>query len=266
MPDAFWLEEYRRKASSPDMLAQSGRGERCDVPRLLSAMRQALALLELDRTHDLLDLGCGNGLLDMVLCGCCRGLVAVEPVPELAALARQNLSACPNVRVCEGDGRSIPVEDASFDRVLLMNVVQLVPPGELRGMLGELRRVTRLGGRIVVASVPDAERRSAYLRPYLDAVRAAAHLSDDQKRAIVERNERAYWYSADDLIDWFESAGLSVRIAPLPADDPDADHRFHLVAHVPRTICPREARRAEGRFRSEEETRAPEPPPVLILE
>lgn len=266
MPDAFWIEEYRRKAASADLLAQSGRGNHCDLSRLLSALRQALSLLELDRAHDLLDLGCGNGVLDMVLAGCCQELIAVEPVAELAALARQNLAACPNVRVYEGDGQAIPVEDGSFDRVLLMNVVQLIPPGELRGMLRELRRVTRLGGRIVVASVPDAERREAYLRPYLDAVRAAAHLSVEEKCAIVERNERAHWYSADDLIDWFESAGLSVRIAPLPADDPDADHRFHLVAHVPRTLCTGDARPAASRFESVEESRVAEPAPVLILE
>jgi SAM-dependent methyltransferase len=236
------------------------------VTRLLSALREALSMLELDRAHDLLDVGCGNGLLDVVLCGGCRTVTAVEPVPELAALARQNLSACANVQVIEGDARAIPARDASFDRVMLINVVQLIPPSELRGVLRELRRVMRLGARLAVASIPDADRRDAFLRPYLDAVRAAAHLSAEEKAAIIERNERAHWYHADYMIDAFESAGLSVRVASLPADDPDADHRFSLVAHVPRTTCVAEPRATSGKFESDDEARAPGPPPVMILE
>src|SRR5205823_3410849 len=83
-------EEYRRKADAADPIAQSGRGSTFRAVEFLHVVRQTVALLAAGPECEVVDVGCGNGLVDIVLSGCCRSVLAVEPVPELAAHARAN--------------------------------------------------------------------------------------------------------------------------------------------------------------------------------
>lgn len=232
MPDPYFLDQYRRKAGHSSELVQSGRGERFDVAAFLHVAREMLDLLQPDRAHAVLDLGCANGLLSILLSALSRQVVAVEPVPELAELARRNLAGCPNARVESGHGSAIPVADSSFDLVLMLEVLQVVPGEEAATVFAELRRVARNGARIVIGSVPDARRRDAVQSAYLAGVRSATHLSDEQKSEIVARNLRSTWYEPDALVEQWRRLGCSARVQqPLPAY-PNADHRFHLVVHV----------------------------------
>lgn len=232
MADEFWLAEYGRKAALDDPIAQTGRGGQFQTPELLASIRQALELLELDRRHHLLDVGCGNGLVDVVLSACCASVTAIEPVEALYEHACRNTAACRNIRVIRAEGTCIPAENAVFDRVLLLNVLQLVPRDEVASLAAELKRVTRPGGRIVFAAVPDGRRREAFLTPYLAGVRGATHLSNEQKQAIIERNERAVWHDPRALARWFVDCGGQAEIVALADDDPDREHRFHLVIEV----------------------------------
>jgi hypothetical protein len=170
--------------------------------------------------------------MDIVLSACCRTVLGVEPVPELVALARRNLAASVNVRVKNGSLDAIPADDNRFDRVLAFGVLQLVPPEEVRKSFDELRRVTRSPGRIVLGSIPDVRRRNAYLEPYLEGVRNAAHLSEEQKTDIITRNLNASWYDPAELAEWWKGLGGESQMYSLPAGDPNAGHRFHLVVSL----------------------------------
>lgn len=230
---SFWVEQYREKAAAPDPLVQSGRSDHCELTRFLHVVRQMLSLLDVRPTHDLLNVGCANGLVDIVLSACCRSLLAIEPVEELAALARQNLADCPDASVAVARADSIPCADACFDRVLMLEVIQLVSPEAVRRMFAELRRVTRPGGRIVIGSIPDAARRDAFLIPYLRGVRAARHLTEEQKHAIIARNENAHWHAPEELKTWWRQLGGEPALRSLPERDPVSDHRVHLVVDLP---------------------------------
>lgn len=232
MPQQFWIEEYRKKAALPNPVAQSGRGNQFEAVEFLYVVKEVVELLDLRPAHNLLDVGCANGLLDIVLSACCHDVLALEPVKELAELARKNLAHCRNVRIEAGHGADIPSPDGSFDRILMLEVVQLVSPDEIRKVFHELRRVARPGARILLGSVPDARCKDAFLGPYLEGVRTASHLSEGQKSEILARNASAHWYDAADLAAWWRDLGGKAERHPLPAGDPDAGHRFNLVVSL----------------------------------
>jgi SAM-dependent methyltransferase len=230
MPQPFWLREYRKKAALDDPVSQSGRGRHFQAVEFLHVARQAIELLDLRREHDLLDVGCANGLLDIVLSGCCRNVLAIEPVEEQVALARRNLAGCSNVRVETGHGAAVPAPDSTFDRILVSGVIQMAPPDEVRAIFRELRRVARpASARLALVSVPDVRTRDAFLGPYLEGVRAAAHLSEEQKAEIVARNLAGYWYDPGELLAWWRELGGGGEVHSLSTGDPDGDHRFHLT-------------------------------------
>ena len=232
MPEAFFIEQYRRKAALEDPLEQAGRGKEFHAVGFLHVLKDTLELLDLRPEHEVLDVGCANGLVDLVLSVCCRHVLAVDPVHELVALARKNLAECLNVRVEVGHGAAVAAGDSQFDRVLMLEVLQLVTAKEARDIFRELQRVTRPGGRIVIGAIPDAHRRDEVLGPYLEGVRRAPHLSAEQKVDIVSRNQRASWYDPAEVVGWWKDLGSeAVPRRPAPSY-PNANDRFHLIVSV----------------------------------
>jgi len=228
MPETFWLEEYRKKATLTDAIAQSGRGDKFNSVDFLYLAKQVVELLRLRPEHALLDVGCANGLFDIVLSACCQSILAVEPVAELACLARQNLAGCPNVRVEISHGAAIPAPDEYFDRILMLGVLQQVPPSEAKLLFKELRRVVKPSGRVLIVAIPDSKDKQRFLDPYLQGVRTATHLSPQQKEQILTRNGKGHWYDFDELARWWAKlGGLCTRHPPSPVET-DKSPRFHL--------------------------------------
>lgn len=234
MPATFWIEEYRRKAQLADAVAQTGRGTHFDCAAFLYVVKQAIELLQLQPEHHLLDVGCANGLLAIPLSALCKKLTAVDPVEDQVARARENLKGCANARVHVAHAADLSLPDNCVDRVLMMGILQLIPPAELPLVFAEMRRVLRPDGRIVLGSIPDARRKEQFLAPYLESVRSAGHLSPDEKEKIILRNLSAYWYAPDQLAGFWRKEKASVTEIPLVSSDPDHNHRYHLVIQLPR--------------------------------
>jgi Methylase involved in ubiquinone/menaquinone biosynthesis len=115
---------------------------------------EVVELLDVRPGDRVLEVGYGPGVLLGLLAGRVGdGRVSgVDPSPEMRALAiRHNRDA---VRAGRVDPRIGTVEatgfaDAEFDRVVTVNTVAIWP--DLEAGLRELHRVTRPGGRIVIA-------------------------------------------------------------------------------------------------------------------
>lgn len=94
-----------------------------------------------------IELGPGNGLNFPHYPREVTGLVAVEPEPFLRRRAVQaGLSAPVPVHVVAGVADEIPVDDASFDAVVVSGLLCSVP--DPAATLAEFRRILRPGGRL----------------------------------------------------------------------------------------------------------------------
>lgn len=101
---------------------------------------------------DCLDAGCGAGMAAAMAAALGAQVAGFDASEALLAIAR--------ARTPEGDFRqadleNIPFADASFDVVAGFNAFQFA--GDPRRALGEARRVTRPGGRVVVMTWGDPE-------------------------------------------------------------------------------------------------------------
>lgn len=115
------------------------------------AMRRAF-LHEVPFPQDsrVLDVGCGTGVLTRMLARWpnVASVVGVDPALALLEKARTAAAAMANVSFREGDGRSLPFEDAMFDIVTSDSMLSHVPSPERA--VEEAFRVLRAGGCLAV--------------------------------------------------------------------------------------------------------------------
>jgi SAM-dependent methyltransferase len=110
-------------------------------------------LLQLQPGERVLDIGCGSGWLADRCQAAGARVLAMDIAPAGVRAARGRFPAIADFLA--GDGYHLPYADASFDVVVLSEVVEHLE--EVETALTEVRRVLKPGGRVLV-SVPYKER------------------------------------------------------------------------------------------------------------
>jgi len=112
-------------------------------------------------------------------------VVSVDQLESEVESWRKLTAGRPGPAFQVADGRALPYEDASFDHVYSVSVLEHIPePGDEQA-LGELARVTKPGGRVVVTLPHAAE----YREDWRDAPVYA-------EQAAGERHFFQRWYDA----------------------------------------------------------------------
>jgi SAM-dependent methyltransferase len=137
-----------KPARSPFALPRGRPGRLAGRLKLLLSRQQEVAcLLDVQDGAHILEIGYGPGALIGLLRQTPAGRVCgVDPSPQMRDLAqRRNPGA--DLRI--GTAARTGFGDGAFDRVVSVNTVALWP--DLRAGLKELNRVTRPGGRVLIA-------------------------------------------------------------------------------------------------------------------
>jgi SAM-dependent methyltransferase len=125
-----------------------------------------------------LDVGCGTGALAERLAGADYEVTGVDPSQGMLDVLSERAPAVTAVR---GSGTALPFEDDGFDVVLTVAALHhIAEPGAVRRTLGEMVRVTRPGGRVLVW---DHNPRN----PYWRLIMARVPQDDGSERLVPER-------------------------------------------------------------------------------
>jgi SAM-dependent methyltransferase len=171
---------------------------------------QFVRFVEIEDGARALDVGCGTGALSAaILEGRPRAqVVGIDPSAAFVEAARQRVPGA-RARFEPGDAQALSLPDDSFDVAASMLVFNFIPDGARA--LGELRRVTRPGGRVAACVWDYAE--NTMLSRFWDAAAAL-----DASAAV--RHERGMPLThAGELESLWRSGGLEdVRSAALTID------------------------------------------------
>ena len=122
-----------------------------DAGRRRRIVRESLRAARGER---ILDIGCGPGFYCAELAqevGPTGSVVGVDSSPAMLQLAARRCAEYASVELRPGDAVSLPVDDASFDAALCVQVLEYVPDPTVA--LAEMHRALRPGGRVVVWDV-----------------------------------------------------------------------------------------------------------------
>jgi len=178
------------------------------IPKIMQQMNYGCGSTvhpaELADSSTVLYIGVGGGLEALQLAYFCRhpgGVIAVDPVPEMRAVAARNLQlACSDnawfdpefVTILPGDAFNLPVPDAAIDVVAQNCLFNIFEPDDLRRALAEAYRVLKPGGRLIMSD-PIATRP---MPPHLQ--------QDEQLRALCLSGALPY----DDYIQYLLETGF----------------------------------------------------------
>ena len=158
---------------------------------------KAEALLELASSHlgdpgrlSMLDVGCGPGETDRFLEGGVGRLAGADIAPEMLERARGRNPSVDYRGFAAGE--PIPFEDGEFDVCFAVCVLHHVPLAERGALLGEMRRVCRPGGLLVLFEH----------NPWNPLTRRAVHGCEfDRDAKLLSRREAARLLSAAGVED-----------------------------------------------------------------
>jgi SAM-dependent methyltransferase len=156
-----WHRHYERKAlgAEGDTLAAVDWMIPAVHRRQMAAFRKIVG--DLPEGAFVLDAGCGNGLSWQAIFSD-RPVFGVDYVHGMCALASQK-----GMAVAQGDLLKLPFKAGQFDLVYCAEVLQCFP--DAGKVLGEMARVCKPGGRIIISSI---SHRSIALRSIRWAVRS----------------------------------------------------------------------------------------------
>lgn len=142
------LEARARSNAWPEAVA--GQMERYYSPgRTWEATARGLAGLA--RLGDVLDAGAGDGTMAQLLAPRARSITCLDRSEKMTEAARTRLARARNCTVVQGDVHELPFADASFDHVMLFNILtQATTPARV---LAEAARVLREGGNVAVVTL-----------------------------------------------------------------------------------------------------------------
>lgn len=171
------------------------------IAQLQEAMAaEALALLKLKGSENVLDVGCGNGKITaQIAARVAEGrVVGVDPSSEMIAFAADQFApARPNLHFETGDARSLRF-NAEFDLVVSFNALHWVPNQDVA--LSSIRRTIQPNGIAQLRLVPAGKRKSLenmieetrrsprWVSSFEDFHDPYLHWTPEQYAAAAERN------------------------------------------------------------------------------
>lgn len=167
-------------------------------------------LLDALPAGEVLDAACGTGRWASYLADRGHAITGVDQSPAMLDLARTKR---PDARFVDGDLTHLPLADASVDAAVC--ALALVHVVDLTAAIGELARVVRPGGRIVISDV----------HPFLVMLGWQPQFATDEGRAFM----RLHAHLPSDYATAALAAGLTIasyeepRLTPEAAATPTAD-------------------------------------------
>lgn len=127
IPRELFVEPADRESAYRDSALGIACGQTISQPFVVAYMTEQL---QLQKGHNVLELGTGSGYQAAILSRLCRQVLTIERYRTLADRARRRLEelGCDNVEVLLGDGLAISaIPGGQFDRIIVTAAIEQIP-------------------------------------------------------------------------------------------------------------------------------------------
>ena len=150
------------------------------APKIKILFETIRGALELRRSDSFIDIGCGGGWIQQGLKRYVKRSIGLDiSIEMLKHASAPGLGRLKNDLVC-GDVCQLPFKNKSFSRALCYFVfINFSDPDHIRRAIGEMMRILKKGGRVLIGQIPDRNYSAQYdvaKASYLDYCRKTYQL------------------------------------------------------------------------------------------
>lgn len=163
---------------------------------------------------DILDVGCGTGVLSMVLAEMGHNVIGVDLSEKMISVAiEKTRSSRLKAKFLVGDAEKLKFEDESFDAVVSRHLLWTLPTPEMA--FGEWKRVLKNGGRLAVIDgewkKPSMEGRMRRLVAEMGVlfVERKNPWKNSYSAELCSKLPHPHGLSVNETMKYFENSGLS---------------------------------------------------------
>lgn len=187
-------------------------------------LRRICAALGTAPVGRVLEVACGPGIVAEAIAPLATELVCIDATPQMLTLARERLakSVQSNVTFQEAFAEALPFADGAFDVVVTR--LSFHHFTDIQAVLGELRRVLRPQGRLVVADIlSSAAPGEARLHNALEQLRDPTHVHMFSTQELLaalhaggfEPMSEETWAQQRTFAEWAKIISVPGRTEPL---------------------------------------------------
>ena len=111
----------------------------------------------IEPTDVVLECACGTGAISRAVASKCRQLTATDFSDGMLKKARKKCKKFDNIEFAQADIMKLRYDDGAFDKVIAGNVIHLLD--DPIGALKELYRVCRVGGKLIIPTYVNMEKK-----------------------------------------------------------------------------------------------------------
>ncbi len=205
--EKYWKQHWQERSKVKDEAAASGWGNR-DPREYLYDIDDIAKKLDLKSQDKLLNVGCGNGLMELVLNYWVRSVDSVDFSEGMIERAKMNNKDNPNVEFFTGNILDLGFLKGGYDKVLCNSVIQYLSSlNEVIRAFQEISKVAKASTRVLISANPDKSKVEEFLSGYdkLD-------LSEEEKKKKKDINSLSLWTDPNEVERLASGMGFKTQV------------------------------------------------------
>ena len=221
-----WWVDYVNNQASKDELSQTCRPDVSilDFSVMINDLRK-----KIPDGRKLLDIGAGNGLIDILIEDKFDNIIAIEPAEATYKVLKENVKLFPGILPvrCFAEDIAKHIGTVKFDRLLIYAVAE-----EFSSLFETLKIIIphlEEKAHILIGSINNKQCREGYLEELPSILEKKGFNEEDIKR-IMDKNFRAVYYEFDELRSFFLEQGFFAKKVPTYPLHNNFSIKFDLIA------------------------------------
>tara|TARA_B100000287_G_scaffold416293_1_gene450794 strand:- start:634 stop:1329 length:696 start_codon:yes stop_codon:yes gene_type:complete len=217
--DIDWINFWDKKALSSSDFEATGRGN-MSIFGLIHTFHDCYNYLELNKSDNFLDIGCGSGLLSLMISNFVKLVTGVDISKNMIKRAILNCQDVKNLKFKRNSITDMSFKKEQFDKILIYSVLHYLKSfDEVESVVKKLKKITKKNSRIFIAAIPDFKKKKIYI----DFIEK--NFKGEKKKLEIRAIDKILWFDKNKLSKILKSYNFKFKFKSL---NPNIWQNFYM--------------------------------------
>ena len=201
-----WINFWNDKALSISDFEATGRGN-MSIFGFIQTFHDCFNYLKPSKNDHFLDLGCGSGLLSIMISNFVKLVIGNDISKNMVKRARSNSKGIKNIKFYQSSITNLELKKKYFDKILIYSVLHYLNNlDEVKLVFNQLTKISKKESRILIAALPDKKRKKIY-KKFVDE-----NFVGEKKKIENEAIEKILWFDKNEFSEILNSFNFKFKL------------------------------------------------------